>query len=67
MLCALYTLQKENFHWNINFAILLMANLLNFNFASYLIFKKFSMMAYITKIPMTKFANFYKFRELDHS
>ena len=26
--CALYTLQKENFQWNLNFAIWLMANLL---------------------------------------
>ena len=29
----LYTLQEEKFHWNLNFAILPMANLLNLNSA----------------------------------
>ena len=29
------TLQDENFHLNLNFAILLMANLLKFTFADY--------------------------------
>ena len=29
------TLLKENIHWNLNFFILLMTNLLNFNSANY--------------------------------
>ena len=33
--CIKITLQEENFHWNLNFAISLMANSLNFNSAKY--------------------------------
>ena len=32
------TLQEENFHWNLNVAILLIANSLHLNFAYYCIF-----------------------------
>ena len=42
-------LQKENFHWNLNFAISLMADSLNFNSANYYILENLLMMAYITK------------------
>ena len=51
---------------NFNFAISLMANLLNFNSVYYHIFENLSMIAYITKIQKLKFANIY-FCELDHS
>ena len=40
------TLQEENLNWNLNFAILLMANLLNLNSAYNYIFSNFSMIAY---------------------
>ena len=53
---SFYTLQGEYLHWNLNFAILLMTNLLNFNSAKSYIFKNLSMMAYITKIHKSKFA-----------
>ena len=53
---SFYTLQEEYFHWNSNFAILRMTNLLNFNSAKSYIFKNLSMMAYITKIHKSKFS-----------
>ena len=43
------TLQEENCHWNLNFAILSTANSLAFNSADFRIFKNLSTMAYITK------------------
>ena len=49
------TLQEENFHWNLNVAIL--PNLLNLNSAYYKIFTKLSMIAYINKFQKSKFAN----------
>ena len=44
------TLQEESFHWNLNFAISLTANLLNLNSSYYFIFLNLSMIAYITEI-----------------
>ena len=62
-----YTLQEENFHWNLNFGFSLMANslmsisltltLLNFNSANYKIFKYLSIVTYITIIQKSEFAN----------
>ena len=53
-----YTLQEENFLWNLNLAILLMANSLNFKTAYYCIFRNLSMIAYIVvEIQKSKFAN----------
>ena len=43
----LRTLQEEGFLWNLNFAIVVMENLLNFNSAHYYIFRNLSMRAYI--------------------
>ena len=63
---SFYTLQEEYFRWNLNFAILLMTNLLNFNSAKSYIFKNLSIMAYITKIHKSKFADV-SFREFGHS
>ena len=40
------TLQEGNFHWNLNFAISLMANLLNLNSAYYYILRNLLMLAY---------------------
>ena len=60
------TLQEENFHWNLNFAISHMANSLNINSAKDQIFKNISIMAYMKKTQKSKFANIL-FRELDHS
>ena len=37
---AILTLQAQNFHWNLNFAISLMANSLNLNFAYLKVFFK---------------------------
>ena len=51
------TLLEENFHSNLNLAISLMANSLNFDSANYKIFKNLSMMAYITIIQKSKYAN----------
>ena len=42
-----YTLQEEIFYCNSNFALSLMANLLSFKSAYYLIFSNFTMIAYI--------------------
>ena len=51
------TLQKENFHWNINFAISLMTNLVNLNSAYYYIFRNLSMTAYLIEIQKSTLAN----------
>ena len=51
------TLQEENFNWNLNFAISLMENSLNFNSTHYYIFGNLSMIAYIIAIQISKFAN----------
>ena len=45
------------FHWNLNLAILLMANSLNFNPAYHHIFENLSMIVYIIEIQKLKFAN----------
>ena len=50
-----HTLQRETFHWNLNIAISLMANLLNLN-SVYYIFRNLSMIAYMTEIQKSKFA-----------
>ena len=50
-----HTLQRETFHWNLNIAISLMANLLNLN-SAYYIFRNLSMIAYMTEIQKSKFA-----------
>ena len=55
-----YTLQEEKFRWNLNFAISLMANSLNFNSPNYKISKNLSMMAYITKTQNSLIFNFLK-------
>ena len=41
-----HNLQEENFHWNLNFAISPMANLLNLNSACY-VFRNLTIKAYI--------------------
>ena len=51
------TLQEENFHWNFNFAILLMENSLSLNIAHLKIFINLSMIAYVIQIQKSKFAN----------
>ena len=62
----MHTLQEENFHWNSNFAISLMANSLTLNYAYYYIYRNNSMIAYIIEIQKTKFADIL-FREFDQS
>ena len=47
---SLTTLQEENFHWTLKFAILLMENPLNLNSAYSYIFRNLSMIAYIIEI-----------------
>ena len=54
--CA-HTLQAENLHWNLNFAISLMVNSLNSNSAYDTIFINLSMIAYMIEIQKSKFAN----------
>ena len=44
---ATITLQEENFHWHLNFAILLKENSLNLNSAFISIFRNLSMIAFI--------------------
>ena len=51
------TLQEGKFHWNINFAISLMANSLNLNSTYLKIFKIFSMIAYTIEVLRSKFSN----------
>ena len=60
------TLREENFHWNLNSAISLMANSLNLNYVYCFIFRNLSMIAYLIEIQKSKFANIY-FREFDLS
>ena len=50
------TLQEENFHWNLNFAIEKF-NSLNLNSIYYYIFRNLSMIAYMIKIQNSKFSN----------
>ena len=52
-----YTLQEENFHGNLNFAISPMTNSLNFYSAYYYIFRNLSMIAYLIEFQQLKFAN----------
>ena len=59
-------LREENFHWNLNFAISLMANSRNLNSAHDKTLRNLSMIAYMIKIQKSKFANI-KFREFDQS
>ena len=40
---AILSLQAQNFHWNLNFAISLMANSLNLNFAYLKVFSNLLM------------------------
>ena len=51
------TLQEENVHRNLNFAISPIANSLNFNSACYQILRNLSMIAYINKIQKSTFPN----------
>ena len=51
------TLKEENFYWNLNFVISLMANSLNLKFAYSFIFRNLSTIAYIIEIQNSKFAN----------
>ena len=44
---GLYTLQEENFYWNITFTISIVANSLNLNSAYYYIFRSLSMIGYL--------------------
>ena len=44
-----FVLQEENFHWNLNFAISLIANSLKLNSAYRYIFKSLTMKAYMSK------------------
>ena len=53
----LNTIQEKNFHWNLKSAFSLMANSLNFDSTHNKITKNLSMMAYVTKIQISKFAN----------
>ena len=50
------TLQEKNFNWNLNFAISLMANLLNLNSGYNYMFTNLSMIAYIIANQKSKFA-----------
>ena len=58
------TLQGESFHWNLNFAILLTA--INLMADNYIIFRKLSMITYITEIQKTKLADI-EFPEVDQA
>ena len=49
--------REENFHWNSNIVISLMANSLNLNSAYLKIFTNLSMIAYIIEFQKSKFAN----------
>ena len=61
-----HTLQEENFHWNLNFAISLMANSRNLNSAHDNTLRNLSMIAYIIKIQISKFANIFNFMNLNN-
>ena len=52
-----WTIHEENFHWNFNFAILLMENSLSLNIAHLKIFINLSMIAYVIQIRKSKFPN----------
>ena len=51
------TLQEEDFHWNLNFTISLMANLLNVNSVYLKSFRNLLMTAYIIEIQKSRVAN----------
>ena len=51
------TLVVENLHWNLNFAIWVMVNSLDFNSVYYYIFRNLSMIAFIIEIQKSKFPN----------
>ena len=53
----LVTLLEKNFHWNVNFAISLMANCQNLNSGYFYIFRNLSMTAYITEIQKSNLAD----------
>ena len=53
----LHYLRGVNFHWNLGFAISLMADSLTLNSAYYYIFKYFSMIADMTETQKSGFAN----------
>ena len=57
-------LQDGSFHWNLKFAILLMAKSLDLNSADYYIFRNLSMTAQMIEIQESKFANV-KFFDVD--
>ena len=50
-------LQDESFHWNLNFAISLMAKSLDLKSTYYCIFRNLSMIAYMIEIQESKFSN----------
>ena len=56
MSCCIYHTGRK-FSLDLNFAISLMVKPLNFNSANFKIVRSLSMMAYITKIQKSKFAN----------
>ena len=51
------TLREENSHWNLSFAISLLANSLNLNSVYYYIYGRISMRGYIIEIQKQKLAN----------
>ena len=59
-------LQEENFHWSLNLAILLIANLLNLSTEYCYIFRNLSMIAHIIEIKKSKLA-YILFREFEQS
>ena len=62
----LITLQEENIHRNLNYAISLKSNSLNLNSAYYYIFRNLSMIAFIIEIQKSKFVNI-ELRKFDQS
>ena len=54
----------RNFHWNLYFAISLVANSLNLNYAYYYDFRNLSVIAYMIEIRKSKFANVVFFMNL---
>ena len=50
-------IQEEKCEWNLNFAISLMANLLNLNSTDYNTFRNLSMIAHVIEIQKSKSAN----------
>ena len=52
-IATIISLWAGNIHWNLNFAISLIANSLNFNFAYYYIFKNLLVIAYTIEIQQS--------------